>query len=151
MSVTPAGQDMLVLSAAGLTLDSYTINRLTGCLTWVNTLAIPPGPQHVFADPFGRFGYVTNSVATTVQPYSITPAGVIAPILPAVALPAGTAPEGLRVDQTGKFLYIALPGTSQIAGYSINAITGKLAPIPLSPWATFVPAAAPSAVHAITP
>ena len=150
MSVSPAGQDMLVLSGGGITLDSYAINRLTGALTWVNTLPLAAGPHSVYADPFGRFGYVSNNVASTVQPYTIT-TGVVAVNGAAVALPAGSAPAGLKVDEWGKFLYIALPGTSQVAGYTINATTGRLVKILGSPWNTFVPAAGPVSVHGITP
>jgi len=69
----------------------------------------------------------------------------------ALPLPAGSAPAGLRVDEWGKFLYIALPGTSQVAGYNIDATTGKLVKILGSPWNTIVPAAGPVSVHGITP
>jgi len=69
----------------------------------------------------------------------------------AVALPAGSAPQGWRVGEWGKYLYIALPGTGQVAGYTINATTGKLVKILGSPWNTIVPAAGPVSVHGITP
>ena len=56
--------------------------------------------------------------------------------------------EGRRV---GNVFHIALPGPSQVAGYTINATTGKLVKILGSPWNTIVPAAGPVSVHGITP
>lgn len=151
MSVSPAGQEMLVLSGAGTTLDSYTINRTTGALTFVNTLVLAADHHLVFVDAFGRYGYVTNSAAATVQPYTITPGGTVAANGAAVALPAGSAPAGVRVDEWGKFVYITLSGTSQIAGFTITANTGKLVAIAGSPWNTLVPGAGPTVIHAVTP
>jgi len=151
MSLTPAGQDLLVLSAGGITLDSYQINRTTGCLAWVNTLALAFDTHSVYADPFGRYAYVTSSAGDKVQPYTISSTGLIALDGAATAFAAGSAPSTVVVDEWGKFVYISLNGTSQIAGYTINALTGKLVHIAGSPWPTFVPAAGPTGVHAVTP
>lgn len=151
MSASAGGQDLLVLSAGGITLDSYAINRTTGALGWVNTLALAADDHSVYADPFGRYAYVTSSAGDTIQPYTITPAGVAAANGAAVKFAKGDAPAKVVVDQWGKFVYISLRGSSQIAGYTINALTGKLAKIAGSPWATFVVGGGPTQVHAITP
>jgi 6-phosphogluconolactonase (cycloisomerase 2 family) len=151
MSATPAGQDMLVLSAGGISLDSYQINRWTGCLGFVNTLPLAADQHSVYTHPFGRYAYVTSSVGDTVQAYTISSTGIIAVDGPVVGFAPGAAPAKVVVDAWGKFVYISLSGASQIAGYTITPKTGKLVAIGGSPWNTFVPAAGPTAVHAVTP
>jgi len=150
MSATAAGQALLVVSAAGNIVDSYSINPLTGALTWVNNAATGLNPHSVAAVSFGRYAFVTNNIGNSVSSYTLAPGGAIAVNGPAVALGAGTAPQGLAIDPAGKFLYIADTGINRVAAYTINAATGRLARIAGSPFATFVAVSAPVAV-AITP
>ena len=49
---------------------------------------------------------------------------------------ANTNPEQLVVDQTGKYVYVLLQGTNQVAALSIVQPGGALTPVPGSPFST---------------
>jgi DNA-binding beta-propeller fold protein YncE len=51
---------------------------------------------------------------------------------------AGTFPESVAVDPTGKFAYVANPGSANVSGYSIAA-NGALVPVPGSPFPAALP------------
>jgi len=47
---------------------------------------------------------------------------------------AGTGPNQLRIDPSGRFVYVVNTGSSTISGYSINATSGVLSAVPGSPF-----------------
>ncbi len=45
-------------------------------------------------------------------------------------------PNGLEIDPSGKFLYVALSNAGSVAGFTIDSTSGGLTPVPSSPFAT---------------
>jgi DNA-binding beta-propeller fold protein YncE len=90
-------------------------------------------------DPAGKFAYVANYQDATVSGYSINAAtGALTSVLgspfPTSGCGAGESlcfPTSVAVDPTGKFAYVSF---GNISGYTINATTGALTPIPGSPF-----------------
>src|SRR2546426_520245 len=89
----------------------------------------------------GQFAYVTNTSSGDVSGYTInTINGALTPI-PGSPFAAGRFPDSLAVDPTGKFAYVSNSGTAEneflggVSGYTINATSGALTPLPGSPFA----------------
>jgi 6-phosphogluconolactonase (cycloisomerase 2 family) len=49
---------------------------------------------------------------------------------------AGTGPSQLRIDPSGRFLYVVNAGSNNVSGYSVNPTDGSLTVLPGSPFAT---------------
>ena len=71
-----------------------------------------------------RFAYVANSVDNTVSIYTVNAAtgqlranGYVA---------AGTGPQSVTVDPSGKFVFVANSGSANVSVYTINASNGGL-------------------------
>jgi 6-phosphogluconolactonase (cycloisomerase 2 family) len=75
-----------------------------------------------------RFAYVANYNSNNVSAYTInTSTGVLTSIGAAVA--AGTGPQSVTVDPSGKFAYVANWVSSDVSAYTINSTTGALASV----------------------
>jgi len=88
----------------------------------------------------GQFAYVPNTSSGNVSGYTINATnGRLNPIAGS-PFTAGLFPTSVAVDPTGKLAYVANSGSTAngqgpVSGYTINAITGALTPIPGSPFA----------------
>lgn len=125
-------------------VSGLRINATTGALTIVPGSPFPadPSPTSIAVDPSGRFVYVPSNTANTISGYTINPAsGALTPI-PGSPFPAGnvglsgTEPSAIIVDPTGKFAYAMNSNANFVSGYKINATSGALTPIPVSPCST---------------
>ena len=139
IAVDPTAKFAYVPNVLSLNISGYTINATTGALS--------PVPGSPFAgdrpfsdtvDPTGRFAYVANGpVSSEVSGYTINATtGALSPI-PGSPFAAGDGPVSIAVDPTGRFAYVAnegVFGASSISGYTINATTGALSPVPGSPF-----------------
>ncbi|HET9306755.1 MAG TPA: beta-propeller fold lactonase family protein [Candidatus Sulfotelmatobacter sp.] len=93
-------------------------------------LAVDPGDKFLFASDSTPPGNVLaftldSSGALTAVPGSPFP----------IAGTTSTEPQQIVVDSSGKFVYVDLLTTNQIAGFSIDSSTGALTPVPGSPFA----------------
>ncbi len=124
-------------------ISGYTIDSATGALT---TIAGSPfasggaGPQSAALDPSGKFLYVVNGSlenfsGDNVSGYTINPTtGALTPITGS-PFPAGSGPEYVAVDPSGKFVYVTNSISDTLSGYAINPATGALTAIAGSPFA----------------
>ena len=86
-------------------------------------------------DPTGQFLYVACYDANAVSAYVIDAAGGLTqidsdPATPGVQdFPAGTRPQFVTVDPTGRFVYVSNANSNDLSAFSINAATGELSPI----------------------
>ncbi len=141
------GQFLYVTNSGANTVESFSVST-AGALTANNTIATGTGPVGVAVNPLGQGVYVANNGANSVSSFQIgLPPAYGSLSVNGVAVPTagGDGPNGLTVDQSGKYLYVAETG-GFIAGYSINASTGKLTAIKGSPWATTGTGTSPVAV-----
>jgi 6-phosphogluconolactonase (cycloisomerase 2 family) len=128
-------------------VSGYTLNIASGSL---NALPFSPfttgfNPVSIAPDPLGRFVY---TVASGVWAYTINRSTLLSvvrnsgsyPVVPTLSAvdfhSAGTQPNSLAVDPTGRFVYVAASGSKNIWAYTISASTGALTLIPGSPFPT---------------
>jgi 6-phosphogluconolactonase (cycloisomerase 2 family) len=130
-------------------VQEYTVNALTGALTYVTTMQPPAGAfwSYITLDPTGKFAYMplgTSNVtaASNIAVYVIdATTGSLAP-LSSDTIAAGVDAGTVVFDLTGKFVYIGNSGAlgipTSISAYAINPTTGALTPLPGSPFPTAV-------------
>jgi 6-phosphogluconolactonase len=140
VAVDPTGKFAYVVNDSNLpevpgTVSAFTIGS-NGALTPVPGSPFPAGdtPDSVAVDPTGRFAYIVNVTVSgqlgAVSAFSIEPNGALTPV-PGSPFSAGSFPEALAIDPTGKFLYAA--GSSSVTAFSIGP-NGALTPVPGSPF-----------------
>jgi 6-phosphogluconolactonase (cycloisomerase 2 family) len=95
-------------------------------------------------DPTGKFLYASGAAdaplsgAPNVWGFAIdsqTGALTSMPGSPFVTQPGGQ-PYGIKIDPSGKFLYVALSNGNSVAALTIDATTGTLTAVPGSPFPT---------------
>ncbi len=141
VTVHPSAKYAYVVSQALASISAYTIHATTFALTEIDqngaiagtTVPTGSGPRSVTVDPTGKFAYVANAGAGSVSAYTVGAAtGALTPIDADSGLagiqnfPAGSGPEVVTVDPSGKFVYVANRSSNDIWAYSIDATTGAL-------------------------
>jgi 6-phosphogluconolactonase len=111
-----------------ITLTSFAL-LLAGC--GGNSMqAVIPGPVPQNAN----FAFVANMNSNTISGFSLDPkTGALSP-LAGSPFAAGTGPEFMAADPTGKFLFVANSGSSDVSVFQITSQTGTLTPVPGSPF-----------------
>jgi 6-phosphogluconolactonase (cycloisomerase 2 family) len=121
-----------VVNKTGNSVSQYSINQ-DGSLSALATATVAAGttPYAITVDPTGKYAYVANSFngagGNSVSQFNIGADGVLTPMsTPTVA--AGTSPQFVAIDPSGKYAYVANYGSANISQYTIGA-TGALAPM----------------------
>jgi 6-phosphogluconolactonase (cycloisomerase 2 family) len=147
VSVDPSGKFAYVTSSGDVwdidfgSIVTYSIDPTTGALTpttggiigggsngtpeFFNSMAFDPSGKFAYAADGGAFPEGTFGGSSSVSMYTVnittgalTSVGTIA---------AGTGPNSVAVDPTGKFAYVANFGSNDVSMYTIDATTGALA------------------------
>lgn len=92
------------------------------------------GPRHFAFHPGGRYAYVINEMLSTVTAFAYDETrGALKEIQTVPTLPEGfrgpSTTAEIQVTPDGKFLYGSNRGHDSLAIFSIDAETGKLAPV----------------------
>jgi 6-phosphogluconolactonase len=125
----------------------FTIDASTGALTSMGLPFATQGqaPRTLFKDPTGKFLYVygddnLNAAGpTTLTGFAVNAqTGALTPI-PGIVTVNATMPAPPVFHPSGNFVYLVVsdPGLSannQLLGFSIDATTGALTPIPTAVW-----------------
>jgi 6-phosphogluconolactonase (cycloisomerase 2 family) len=133
--VDPTGRFLYVYTNYTNNVVTFSINQNNGILTLLNnqgTGLFGPGTGSILTDPAGRFLYITGGAFGEIIVFAIDQiSGIPYPISSSsISFASFSYPYGLVIDPTGKYLYVALAGSSQsIYIYSINQNTGKLTAI----------------------
>jgi len=109
-------------------VSAFTINPATGALADVpGTPVSSPSPNSLLANlaltPNDQFLYATDSGNNIVWAYTLSATG-LPRLLPAPIL-AGTFPQGIVVDPSGRFVYVANWQSDDLSVYTITG-TGML-------------------------
>ena len=97
-------------------------------------------PQPVTLHRLRPFAYVANAGSANLSAYSVNPStGEFTIITNLGSLPpnffnAGTTPQQVTIDPTGKFALVANSGSDDVSVYEINQSTGELAEVTGSPF-----------------
>lgn len=140
--VDPSGQFVYVANHDSNNISAYTI-RWGGGLTSINgsPFLAGTGPHGVTVDPTDRFVYVANHLSNNVSAYAISWwRGARGALMPISGSPfaAGTAPHGVTVDPSARFIYVANHDSNNVSAYTITLwgrARGALTPISGSPFA----------------
>jgi 6-phosphogluconolactonase len=140
LSVDPTDKFLYVLANYGNTgiVSGYAINPSTGALTPVAGSPFTAGDfsSGLAVDPSGRFIFVTNIYGGNGNHGNITGfhidrhTGALSAIAGSpFALPLdGGGADAPVIDSTGRFLYVPLASSNNIAAYHIHPFTGELTP-----------------------
>ena len=125
-------------------VSAYTINSSTGALRAVAGSPFAAGfnPDSVTVDPSGRFAYVANSCVSgndcsvgSVSAYTINSSSGALRAVAGSPFAAGSGPDSVTVDPSGRFAYVANSGDNTVSAYDINSSTGALSAVSGSPFA----------------
>jgi 6-phosphogluconolactonase len=120
----------------------YRFDAATGRLTPHDPAfaAIAPGsgPRHVRFHPNGRWVYLINEIASTIEAFAWDArAGTLAPFQTVSTLPSDfkgvSACAELEIHTNGRFLYGSNRGHDSVAVFAIDPSTGTLSPVEYHP------------------
>jgi 6-phosphogluconolactonase len=136
----PEGEFLYVADAG--TIDALQLNTGTE-----ESVTIVPGSPftsgtnvYLTVDPLSRFVFAADENAPgSILAFTINPSTGVLTAVPgspfAIGSNSNPASVGqIGVDTTGSFVYVTLPATGQVAGFSIDASSGVLTAIPGSPF-----------------
>jgi 6-phosphogluconolactonase (cycloisomerase 2 family) len=139
------GKFVYVSNEGSATISVLGVNQTNGALTTVAGAPFSAGttPQPVTLHPTGLFAYVANAGSHNISAYSVNAStGVLTRITnpdPLAPDPnffsAGTSPQRVTIDPTGRFAFVANSGSSNVSVYVIEQITGELTQVAGSPFA----------------
>ncbi|HEV2222504.1 MAG TPA: beta-propeller fold lactonase family protein [Candidatus Acidoferrales bacterium] len=120
-------------------IDALSVDSMTGIPSIIpGSPFAAAGDEQLTVDPSGQFLYVSDGEPPGgISAFTISPNGALTPmpgspfVIPNQTV-ANSEPYGI-VD-TGKFVYVSLLGSNQIAAFSIDNSTGVLTPVPGSPF-----------------
>jgi 6-phosphogluconolactonase len=140
MAAGPNGNVLYVADAQGY-VDAFSVNQKTGGLRRLKGSPYSAGTTYeLVVDPSGKFLYASDyDVPGGVFAFNINPDGSLTPVPGSPFLvpgPTGSDYQPVGIVDTGKYVYIALSNSNQIAGFSVNSTTGALTPLTGSPFAT---------------
>ena len=109
------------------TVSIYTVDPNSGQLRHRGHVDTGTSPEAVAVDPGENFVYVANSSPdNSISVYTIDSTGALTA---GTSVLAGTDPVSVTIDPNGQFLYVANSTSGDISAYTIDSITGALAPI----------------------
>jgi 6-phosphogluconolactonase (cycloisomerase 2 family) len=148
LAIDSGGKFLYAASQLGFGIVGFTIDSANGSLIpipggpFATGVGTPPG--EIAIDPTGRFLYASTQIDDVVVPGHNVWAFKIDSSTGALALIAGSPfatlvnsqPVGLKVDPSGKFLYVALSNSGSVAAFAIDSTTGSLTAVAGSPFPT---------------
>jgi 6-phosphogluconolactonase (cycloisomerase 2 family) len=143
VALAPSGNFLYIPNFHDDTISGFAVNQTTGGLTAISGSPFASGdtgPTAVVVSPNGKYLFAANASASNVGSNSVfsidSTTGGLTPITGS-PFPGSGAGNGVTIDPTGHFLYVASTG---IDAYSINQSTGALVAVAGSPYA--IPATA---------
>jgi 6-phosphogluconolactonase len=138
----PGNRFVLSTSLGADLVNQYRFDATTGTLSPNEPPSVKvkdkAGPRHFVFHPNGKLVYLLCELDATVHVFDYDPAtGRLAEKQSVSALQSGYDGKvwaaDLHVTPNGKFLYASERGTSMLAGFTIDAANGTLAPIGFFP------------------
>lgn len=143
LAMDPGGKYLYVANVGSNNISVFTIDSGSGALTPItgliasSTFSTQLPILNMKLTPSGTYLYVSSGAGSgqpsgVIEAFSVT-AGVLQPIQPiSVFLTAGNNPNGLTIDPSGTFLYVANSGSNSISIFAI-ASSGALQQVQNSP------------------
>lgn len=130
---------------ADLGIDQVRVYRVNAATSALTRDAVPPGqlppgsgPRHIAFHPSNRWAFVNNELASTVTVFRHDAAtGALTPVQTLSTVPEGFTGENntaeIQASPDGRFVYVANRGHNSIAQFAVNAATGRLTLIDVTP------------------
>jgi 6-phosphogluconolactonase (cycloisomerase 2 family) len=106
----PSGNFLFMANSNGQSIDSYSVDRTTGKLSFGSSTATCINPTNVRFSPNGKFAYTACSMdvahdanSASVETFAVGANGGLTHIGTA---PASDVPSDLSIDPSGQFLYL---------------------------------------------
>lgn len=142
LAVPSTGKFLYVADQLDSVIDIFSFDS-AGKLTAIGlpiVLTSGTSPSAIAINPAGSFLYVTNAQTNNVSAFTIatsgTTAGDLTPISGSPFPAGGFRPVAATIDPSGQYLYVVDQDSNQVSGFRIAAVTGKLTPVPNSPYNT---------------
>jgi 6-phosphogluconolactonase len=145
--LTPSGQFLYVSDDPGAGVGGiwgFTVNSSTGALTTIAGSPFPTingeGPDGLVVHPSGKFLYTAVTFADSIEGFTIDQTtGAIAemqgsPFLLPLGERGDAFPYSIAQDAAGKFLYALGSADGYIFGFTVDANSGALTPVPGTPF-----------------
>jgi 6-phosphogluconolactonase (cycloisomerase 2 family) len=118
---------------ANAELDAYSIDPVSGNLTFLNKVSDGAQARCMAIDPQDRFLYTGHGdLEGQFDGFQISPVnGSLSALTPIYSLPSNLFPEWMVVETSAQFLYFGTTLDTHI--FSINPTTGALTEVPSSP------------------
>ncbi len=120
-------------NATSGSVSVFTIDSTTGALTSTGssfstgTTTLTNGPASLIT-VLGKYLYTAND-GGSISAFTINTSTGALSAISGSPFPAGTNPNSIIADPSGKFIYTANSGSRDITAYSITSTTGALVPI----------------------
>jgi len=146
IAIDPSGKFAYVVNSASNNVSAYAIQEEAdwgvsqGALRAISGSPFTAGtsPRSIAIDPDGKFVYVANQGMVggsgNISAYAMDSSTGALTAVAGSPFTAGSNPQFVAIDPTGKFAYAANEGSSNVSAYAINATTGALTAIPGSPF-----------------
>lgn len=129
VSLGALGVQILTLGAGG----ALSAGSLPSLLTPIST-STSPSDTGLASDPLSAFLFVSE-INTGLRVLSIGTGGSLKEVSGS-PYAAGTGPNGVILDPTGSYVYVANKGSNNISAFTLTAASGKLTAIAGSPFAS---------------
>jgi 6-phosphogluconolactonase len=138
MRAAPGNRFVYATSLGGGVVMQFGFDAASGTLTplALRDVAVRAGagPRHLAFHPDGRFVYLLNELDASVDVLAIDPStGALTCVQSVSTLPPGFSGEPwaaeLRLTPDARFLYTSERRSSTLAGFAVDAATGRLTPI----------------------
>lgn len=121
----------ILLASDGATPDNFrvfTINTTTGALTFTALVGAGRTPSAIAFNRNPNFAdvWTANTGSNDITHTAVTPQGEVFPFLNSFPDPGSTGPIDLDTDPSGKFLYVAGNGSSNITVFSFQSTQSTL-------------------------
>lgn len=140
VTVDSSGKFVYVANANSDNVSAYSINTSTGALTDVGAYNAGNEPLSVTVNPTGQYLYVANQNSSgtgSVSVFSINTSTGVLSVADAdgstagtqATIAAGTWPQTVILDSSGKFAYVPNWNSNNISAYRVDAGSGSLTPV----------------------
>jgi len=164
-AVDASGQYLLAVDSAANKIHMYSIgpagSGTPGALAEIGSGTSIPGavlPVAMAFDPLDRFVVVTDATAKTITPFLFTYDPATPTLTAGTAVSVPSAPGQVTIDPTGKYVFVALAGSTSPASNSgvavytvgVSGSTVTLTPVTGSPFTTGAGASGTTGVGVIS-
>jgi serine/threonine-protein kinase len=125
LTVDPKRQFLFASIRSTGKLAAFRIDRGSGKLTLLNTVAAGPDPAHVAVDATGRFLFAAYYVAGKVTVHAIGADGRLSD-MPVQSIATADKAHAIVPDPSNRFVFVPHTGANAIFQFKFDATTGRL-------------------------